>query len=68
MNDARQNGRILAGGAVLEREHYFVQPTIVRDQPGTARLVREEQYGPVLPVRHYSDLIHLRLRDKKRVP
>jgi acyl-CoA reductase-like NAD-dependent aldehyde dehydrogenase len=56
LKDARQNGKIVAGGAVLEQEGYFVQPTIVRDIPDTARLVREEQFGPVLPVMRYSDI------------
>jgi acyl-CoA reductase-like NAD-dependent aldehyde dehydrogenase len=56
LEDARQNGTIVAGGGVLEREGYFVQPTIVRDIPDSARLVREEQFGPVLPVLRYSDI------------
>src|SRR5215470_14743041 len=56
LEDARQNGKIVAGGGVLEREGYFVQPTIVRDIPDDARLVREEQFGPVLPVLRYSDI------------
>jgi acyl-CoA reductase-like NAD-dependent aldehyde dehydrogenase len=56
LQDARQNGTIVAGGGVLERPGYFVQPTIVRDIPDNARLVREEQFGPVLPVLRYSDI------------
>jgi acyl-CoA reductase-like NAD-dependent aldehyde dehydrogenase len=56
LEDARQNGKIVAGGGVLEREGYFVQPTIVRDIPDDARLVREEQFGPVLPVLRYSNI------------
>jgi acyl-CoA reductase-like NAD-dependent aldehyde dehydrogenase len=56
LEDARQNGKIVAGGGVLEREGYFVQPTIVRDIPDSARLVREEQFGPVLPVLRYADI------------
>jgi acyl-CoA reductase-like NAD-dependent aldehyde dehydrogenase len=56
LEDARQHGKIVAGGRVLEREGYFVQPTIVRDVPDDARLVREEQFGPVLPVLRFSDL------------
>jgi acyl-CoA reductase-like NAD-dependent aldehyde dehydrogenase len=56
LEDARQNGKIVAGGGVLEREGYFVQPTIVRDISDSARLVREEQFGPVLPVMRYSDI------------
>jgi acyl-CoA reductase-like NAD-dependent aldehyde dehydrogenase len=56
LEEARRNGKIVAGGGVLEREGYFVQPTIVRDIPDNARLVREEQFGPVLPVLRYSDI------------
>ena len=41
---------------MLEREGYFVQPTIVRDISDNARLVREEQFGPVLPVLGYTDM------------
>jgi acyl-CoA reductase-like NAD-dependent aldehyde dehydrogenase len=56
LEDARQSGKIIAGGSALEREGYFVQPTIVRDVPDSARLVREEQFGPVLPVLRYADI------------
>jgi acyl-CoA reductase-like NAD-dependent aldehyde dehydrogenase len=56
LEDARRHGKIVAGGKVLEREGYFVQPTIVRDISDNARLVREEQFGPVLPVLRFSDL------------
>jgi acyl-CoA reductase-like NAD-dependent aldehyde dehydrogenase len=56
LEDARRYGTIVAGGEVVEREGYFVQPTIVRDLPDGARLVREEQFGPVLPVLRYSDV------------
>jgi acyl-CoA reductase-like NAD-dependent aldehyde dehydrogenase len=33
-----------------------VQPTIVRDLADDARLVKEEQFGPILPVLRYSDV------------
>ena len=56
LEDARRNGTIVAGGGTLDREGYFVQPTIVRDIPDSARLVREEQFGPILPVLRYTDL------------
>src|SRR5258708_35443609 len=56
LEDARRSGTIVAGGGALEREGYFVQPTIVRDLPDNARLVREEQFGPVLPVLRYSNI------------
>jgi acyl-CoA reductase-like NAD-dependent aldehyde dehydrogenase len=56
LDDARRNGTVVAGGGVLERPGYFVQPTIVRDIGDDARLVREEQFGPVLPVLRFSDV------------
>jgi acyl-CoA reductase-like NAD-dependent aldehyde dehydrogenase len=54
--EAREQGTIVAGGTPLDRAGYFIAPTIVRDLPDTARLVCEEQFGPVLPVLAYDDL------------
>jgi acyl-CoA reductase-like NAD-dependent aldehyde dehydrogenase len=54
--DSRRVGIIVAGGEVSDGPGYFVRPTIVRDIDDDARLVREEQFGPVLPVLRYSDL------------
>ena len=56
LNDAAQHGTVIAGGAPLDRDGYFIPPTIVRDLPESARLVQEEQFGPVLPVQSYDDL------------
>jgi acyl-CoA reductase-like NAD-dependent aldehyde dehydrogenase len=54
--DAQRNGRIVAGGNAIDRKGYFIEPTIVRDIADEARLVKEEQFGPILPVLRYSDL------------
>ena len=54
--DARQNGTIIAGGETINRPGYFIQPTIVRDIKEGARVVDEEQFGPILPVIKYSDV------------
>lgn len=56
LEDARLHGKVIAGGRALDRDGYFIAPTIVRDIPDDARLVREEQFGPVLPVLKYTDL------------
>jgi acyl-CoA reductase-like NAD-dependent aldehyde dehydrogenase len=56
IDDARASGKIIAGGTSVQGRGYFVRPTIVRDIPDSARLVREEQFGPVLPVLRYSNL------------
>lgn len=54
--DAALTGKVIAGGAPLDRNGYFIAPTIVRDLPEDARLVQEEQFGPVLPVLRYDDI------------
>jgi acyl-CoA reductase-like NAD-dependent aldehyde dehydrogenase len=56
LDDARERGTVLAGGEPLDRPGYFIPPTIVRDLTDDAPLVREEQFGPVLPVLRYSDI------------
>ena len=54
--EAREQGTIVAGGEPRDGEGYFIPPTIVRDLSDHARLVREEQFGPILPVLGYDDL------------
>jgi acyl-CoA reductase-like NAD-dependent aldehyde dehydrogenase len=56
LEEARQRGRIVAGGTPVSGPGYFVRPTIVRDIPDDARLVQEEQFGPILPVLRYTTL------------
>ena len=52
--EAKDQGRIIAGGYALERAGYFIRPTVVRDIAEGSRLVDEEQFGPVLPVMKYA--------------
>lgn len=56
LDDAKQRGKVIAGGEPLDRDGYFIPPTIVRDLPEDAALVREEQFGPVLPVLSYDSI------------
>ena len=56
LEDATARGKVIAGGAPLDRPGYFIPPTIVRDIPDDARVVREEQFGPVLPVMRFSGI------------
>ncbi len=55
LDDAKKTGKVIAGGTVPDQAGYFIKPTIVRDITDGARLVDEEQFGPVLPVIKYSD-------------
>lgn len=56
IEDAKQHGTVIAGGEPLDRPGYFIPPTIVRDLPEDARLVQEEQFGPVLPLIRFDDV------------
>jgi acyl-CoA reductase-like NAD-dependent aldehyde dehydrogenase len=56
LEDAKKDGKVIAGGSALARDGYFIAPTIVRDIDDSSRLVREEQFGPVLPVLKYDDV------------
>ncbi|MGI4860939.1 MAG: aldehyde dehydrogenase family protein [Janthinobacterium lividum] len=56
LRDAAESGDVVAGGYALDRPGYFIAPTIVRNIPDDARLVQEEQFGPILPVLAYDSL------------
>ncbi len=57
LEDTRQSGaRILCGGEVPEEPGYFFPPTLVTDIAEDSRLVRDEQFGPIVPILKFSDL------------
>ena len=56
IEETRDQGTIIAGGDSPEGSGYFINPTIVRDIADDARLVTDEQFGPVLPVMRYADI------------
>ncbi len=55
--DTKRGGaRIIVGGNVPDRPGYFLPPTYVTDIDDDSRLVREEQFGPIVPILKFSDL------------
>ena len=56
IEETRTEATIIAGGDCPEGEGYFINPTIVRDIADDARLVTDEQFGPVLPVMRFADI------------
>jgi acyl-CoA reductase-like NAD-dependent aldehyde dehydrogenase len=56
IQSARRDGTIIAGGDVMERDGYFIRPTIVRDVTDGHQIVDEEQFGPILPVIRFDDV------------
>lgn len=58
----RHEGRLLAGGGQGPAEGYFLQPTVFADVAASARIAREEIFGPVLavmPAKNFDDAIRL---------
>jgi succinate-semialdehyde dehydrogenase/glutarate-semialdehyde dehydrogenase len=47
--------RALTGGAVPEGPGHFYPPTVLVDVPASARVFREEIFGPVAPVATFAD-------------
>jgi acyl-CoA reductase-like NAD-dependent aldehyde dehydrogenase len=49
-------GTAVTGGAPLDRDGYFIPPTIITGVGRGTRLVDEEQFGPALPIIPFSDV------------
>jgi acyl-CoA reductase-like NAD-dependent aldehyde dehydrogenase len=49
-------GRFIAGAEQPKSPGYFVNPAIVTGLDESSRLVREEQFGPVVPVLKFTDV------------
>jgi phenylacetaldehyde dehydrogenase len=47
--------QVVTGGRRAERPGYFVEPTVLTGAPPTARVVREEIFGPVLVAAPFRD-------------
>src|SRR5258708_2743710 len=56
MEQTHRDGQFIAGGRIGDGPGYFIRPSIVRDISDGARLVREEQFGPVVPVLRYKHI------------
>ena len=51
-------GRLIYGGRALERDGYFIEPTIFADVAPDARIAQEEIFGPVLAIIKADDWKH----------
>jgi acyl-CoA reductase-like NAD-dependent aldehyde dehydrogenase len=56
IEEARSQGKVIAGGTPHQGAGFFIHPTVVSGLPDSARLVCEEQFGPVMPVLKYSSI------------
>src|SRR5882757_2655022 len=42
--------KVVAGGNIMDRPGYFYEPTVLRCESDDFDIVREEQFGPAIPV------------------
>jgi succinate-semialdehyde dehydrogenase / glutarate-semialdehyde dehydrogenase len=55
VDDALEKGaKAVVGGERIDGTGYFFQPTVLGDVPDDARLLREEIFGPVAPVKGFA--------------
>jgi succinate-semialdehyde dehydrogenase/glutarate-semialdehyde dehydrogenase len=50
-----RGAKALVGGHTRDGAGYFYDPTVLSDVPDDARLLREEIFGPVAPVKGFTD-------------
>ncbi|MED7819798.1 MULTISPECIES: L-piperidine-6-carboxylate dehydrogenase [unclassified Francisella] len=51
----KQGGKVLAGGKKIEKEGFFVEPTIIEANPNMP-IVAEENFCPILYIMSYSNI------------
>jgi len=56
IDTGKKEGRLVAGGGLVEGEGFFIEPTVFIDVAPSARIAREEIFGPVLAVLKARDL------------
>ena len=55
VDDAQSKGaKVVVGGSAREGQGYFYEPTVLADIPDDAKLLKEEIFGPVAPVKSFD--------------
>ena len=56
VEDATSKGAsVVVGGSKVDGSGYFFEPTVLSDVPDDAKLLKDEIFGPVAPVKGFSD-------------
>jgi aldehyde dehydrogenase (NAD+) len=55
LDQAVARGATIASGGATDPEHLVIEPTVLVDVPAGCDLLREEIFGPILPVLTYTD-------------
>jgi aldehyde dehydrogenase (NAD+) len=56
LTDALERGASIAAGGAHDADANYVAPTVLTDVPADSRILQEEIFGPLLPVRPYATL------------
>ncbi|GAB3232406.1 aldehyde dehydrogenase family protein [Hymenobacter seoulensis] len=56
LEEARAAGATVALGGQTDAAHRFIEPTVLLNVPADSRLMQEEIFGPLLPVRTFRNL------------
>lgn len=56
LEEAQQNKSIISVGGNYNSEDNFIEPTLVFDMPEDSKLMQEEIFGPILPVKTFSKI------------
>lgn len=56
IEEAKQNNSTIASGGMYNAKDNFIEPTLVFDMPENSKLMEEEIFGPILPVKTYSNI------------
>jgi succinate-semialdehyde dehydrogenase/glutarate-semialdehyde dehydrogenase len=55
VSDAKSHGaEITTGGERMGNRGYFYAPTVMKDVPDNAKIMREEPFGPLAPITHFN--------------
>lgn len=56
IDDSHQSGhRVIVAGTAPQGDGYFIPVTLIDNPPEDSRIVKEEQFGPVLPLIRFTD-------------
>ncbi|MGK0314313.1 MAG: aldehyde dehydrogenase (NAD+) [Saprospiraceae bacterium] len=56
LDDAKEKGGNVLMGGQTDASQNYIEPTVIGALPDTALLWQEEIFGPILPIRTYSDI------------
>lgn len=56
VDDCKKNNYNIVSGGNVGEKGYWIEPTIVSKPPEDSLLVKEEQFGPIIPILSYSNI------------